>query len=229
MLSYIASNPLKLNFAADDMVERLLLPERPGQAQTFVNLVGGERFPRVDDTGERMSTHGRDQCMNVIAGDGILVESVTLAIEEFEGVFDDFADYLLSEVTSPAPLVQPILNTFGEAFVEFKRRWFVPWLGMGCKPFNPFYEPLLEFSFWKGICGAEGREIGDASLPPMGQTRGGYSDWIVFAEKTDGAHWRWFGVAEIISGMGRLGHSAYAFSTVFLLLGRKRLAAGSRC
>ncbi len=129
--------------------------------------MGGERFPVLDDFRKRVLAQWGDERVNVIGHDDKLIQSVSLAVEVAQRVFDEWADFGFGEMTCSVGFIEPVLPSFVKQLVILASRGGVVGFGMLFEPFGALGFPLFHALDRHGIGGPKRNEIGRAFLSPM--------------------------------------------------------------
>ena len=68
------------------MIERFLLPEDACLAKMLIDLVRCKRLPGMEDVRETIITKWRDQSVDMVSGNNLLVQDITIAVEVMQRI-----------------------------------------------------------------------------------------------------------------------------------------------
>ncbi len=110
----ILAKALKLSRTADNMIERLLLPQLTAPCHMFVDGMGRERFPRLQDRLQSMCLMRLDQYMHMVWHYDPAVEFITTSVESCQSINNDLRAIRICQETGTGALVQPLLDSARE-------------------------------------------------------------------------------------------------------------------
>ena len=151
----------------NDVVVGFVEPDLAGLSGEFVQFVGGEGFPRMEDFFQFMTGLGSEDDMDMVRHHGPGTEFVAFAIEMAQGVFDDFGGGIFFEKARAHAGIEAVLDFFAEEKMES----FVVFLGkILWRVGEPEFALLAEFGnfgFGEGIGETEGDGVGRPFEFPM--------------------------------------------------------------
>ncbi len=146
-----------------------MLPDIAAAPHVLVDLMGAERFPRVQNFAEIKGGTRSQQRMNVVGHHHPRDKIIALAVKVFQGTGNDLRDRWLSENAVTMSGIQPLLDFFREQLVVFLPLLRQPGFRVGVQPFTTGLPQCDELFLRQGVVKAKGDEVGAALLPPVRQ------------------------------------------------------------